>query len=52
MSNEQDNVMDTLAEALPQMSDFQRGYFLGAADTILEKQKRGEDNAESQASGV
>ena len=45
--------LKTIAEAIPHMSEFQRGYFQGVAETVREQTKKAreqktEDPAEEQ----
>ena len=39
MSEHDKKVLETIFKALPQMDDFQKGYFLGVAETMARKKK-------------
>lgn len=40
MSEKDKKILETIAEALPKMSEFDKGYFLGTAESkVLEKKK-------------
>lgn len=40
MSDREKEIIKTVADALPNMDDFQKGYFLGAAETLAQKKKK------------
>ena len=48
MSEKEKDVINTIAEALPKMSDMDRGYFLGYAEALASKNKeeKKDDDAE------
>lgn len=37
LTEAEEKILRTIAEALPQMNDFQKGYFLGSAEEMLNK---------------
>lgn len=44
MSEKDKKILETIAEALPKMSEFDKGYFLGTAESkAMDKKKRAED---------
>lgn len=44
MSERDKKILETIAEALPKMSEFDKGYFLGTAESkAMDKKKRAED---------
>lgn len=44
MSEKEKDIIKTIAEALPKMSDFDKGYFLGVAESkAAEKRKETEE---------
>ena len=43
MSNREEQIMQTFAEALPKMSDFEKGYFIGRAEGMLQEKKKQEE---------
>lgn len=47
MSEKEKDVINTIAEALPKMSEMDKGYFLGYAEALASKNKeeKKEDNA-------
>lgn len=48
MSEKDKKILETIAEALPKMSEFDKGYFLGTAEAkAAEKQKREQEDTES-----
>ncbi|MDO4327450.1 MAG: hypothetical protein Q4E24_15745 [bacterium] len=44
LTETEEKILRTIAEALPQMNDFQKGYFLGSAEEMLNKRN---DNRQS-----
>ncbi len=41
MSEKDKKILETIAEALPKMSEFDKGYFLGTAESkAMDKKKR------------
>lgn len=41
MSEKEQKIIESISEALPKMSDFDKGYFLGAAEQMVsEKEKK------------
>lgn len=45
MSNREKEILNTFVEALPVMSDFDKGYVLGIAESRLKDKKENEDPA-------
>lgn len=45
MSNREKEILNTFVEALPVMSDFDKGYVLGIAESRLKDKKENEDSA-------
>ncbi|MFR1352826.1 MAG: hypothetical protein ACLSCA_10490 [[Clostridium] symbiosum] len=44
MSEKDKKILETIAKALPKMSEFDKGYFLGTAESkAMDKKKRAED---------
>lgn len=42
MSEKEQKIIESISDALPKMSDFDKGYFLGAAEQMVsEKEKKG-----------
>lgn len=42
MSEKEQKIIKSISDALPKMSDFDKGYFLGAAEQMVsEKEKKG-----------
>lgn len=39
MSNREKEIMETFAEALPNMSDYEKGYFMGRAEGMLQEKR-------------
>lgn len=39
MSQKEKEILSTIAEALPNMSEFNKGYFLGAAESMVAQKK-------------
>ena len=48
MSDREKEIIKTVADALPNMDDFQKGYFLGAAETLAQKKKQKQKNDEQE----
>lgn len=49
MSNREKEIIETFAEAIPNMSDYEKGYFMGRAEGMLqEKKKRNAQLEESE----
>ena len=46
MSEKEKDVINTIAEALPRMSDMDKGYFLGYAEALANKNKKEEKQKE------
>lgn len=41
MSEKEQKIIESISDALPKMSDFDKGYFLGAAEQMVsEKEKK------------
>ena len=48
MSEKDKKILETIAEALPMMSEFDKGYFLGTAEAkAAEKRKREHEDSDS-----
>ena len=45
MSEKEKKILETIAKAIPNMSDFQKGYFLGVGETMA-NQKKDEEKTE------
>lgn len=45
MSNREKEILNTFVQALPVMSDFDKGYVLGIAESRLKDKKENEDSA-------
>lgn len=46
MSEKDKRILETIAEALPKMSEFDKGYFLGTAESkVAEKRKKDDPEA-------
>ena len=39
MSKKEENILKTISEALPKMSEFDKGYFLGVAESKAAEKK-------------
>lgn len=49
MSEKEKRIMETLSEAFPKMSDFDKGYLLGSAERMVsEKEAKTEDSEEDK----
>lgn len=49
MSEKDKRILETIAEALPKMSEFDKGYFLGTAEAkAAEKRKKKDNGSETQ----
>lgn len=40
MSEKDKKILETIAEALPKMSEFEKGYFLGTAEAKAEENRK------------
>ena len=40
MNEKEKRILETIAKALPEMTEFDKGYFLGKAEAIAEDKKR------------
>lgn len=40
MSEREKEILEIIAEALPKMSDFDKGYFLGVAESTAEQKRK------------
>lgn len=49
MSNREEQIMQTFAEALPKMSEYDKGYFMGRAEGMLADKKKKEESAQEGA---
>lgn len=49
MSEKEKNIIKTVAEALPKMSERDKGYFLGYAEALASKKKKSEDEAKEES---
>lgn len=43
MSNREEEIIETFAEALPNMSEYDKGYFMGRAEGMLQEKKKNEE---------
>ncbi|MBP3701587.1 MAG: hypothetical protein J6I64_06840 [Lachnospiraceae bacterium] len=50
LTNEEKEIIETIAEALPHMSDFDKGHMLGTAENIV-RQKRARQQEPEQEAG-
>lgn len=46
MESKESNIFIKLFEALPQMTDFKKGYLLGTAETLVEKKDTEKNQAD------
>ena len=44
MSDRENEILEAVAEALPEMDERSKGYFLGYAEAMVEKKKGGKDD--------
>ena len=44
LSEKEKDIIKTMAEALPKMSEMDKGYFLGYAEAMVAQKKKGEDD--------
>jgi len=55
MSEKEKKILETIAKAIPNMSEFDKGYFLGksegAVDNKKNKNEKGESNGNNDDSG-
>lgn len=50
MSEKDKKILETIAKALPKMSEFDKGYFLGTAEAkAAEKRQKNKDQPEQKA---
>lgn len=49
MSEREKQILETIAEALPKMEEFDKGYFLGVAEANAKNKKRNSRNTKSQS---
>jgi len=47
MCDKDKKILKTIAEALPKMSEFDKGYFLGTAEAKVADKKRNKKDSES-----
>lgn len=40
MEKEEKTILDVMARAIPEMTEFEKGYFLGVAESKVEAKKR------------
>lgn len=48
---EKKDILKTISEALPQMSEFDKGYFLGVAESKAAERNYGKEEAAEQKAG-
>lgn len=48
MSEQEKKVVEKLKEAIPKMTDFQKGYVLGMVESSAKKQESEEDNQKGE----
>ena len=52
MSEKEKKILETIAEALPKMSEFDKGYFLGRAEGKADdKKKKTQDTEDDKKAG-
>lgn len=52
MSEREKEMIETFAEALPNMSEYERGYFMGRAEGMLTEKNKKKQQAESNQKGA
>lgn len=52
MSEREKAIIETIAEALPNMSEFDKGYFLGVAESSRQRKDQERKEAEPLAAGT
>ena len=49
MSEKEKDIIKNISEALPKMDDFDKGYFLGFAESMVsQKKKKGKDTEDAK----
>lgn len=46
MSDKEKQIIETFAEALPKMSEYEKGYFMGRAEGMLSDKNRKQEETE------
>ncbi len=50
MSEREQKIIESISEALPKMSEFEKGYFLGSAERMVsEKEEADKENNDEKA---
>lgn len=49
MSEREKEIIKTIAEAIPQMSEFEKGYLLGVAESRASDKRKNDDEKENEA---
>jgi len=49
MSDKEKKIIETIAKAVPKMSDFQKGYLLGVGETMVDTKKEDEQHNDEEA---
>lgn len=50
MSEREKKIIESISEALPKMSEFEKGYFLGSAERMVsEKEETGKESNDEKA---
>ena len=47
MSEKEKKILETITEAIPKMSEFDKGYLLGMGEAMVSKKKEGEKDEQS-----